>query len=219
MKLAGRSTAFTMAELLVSLAASVVVVGGLLLGSIGLHKTLHETEALVSRYADQRRVIDYLSRDLRRSITIASKDPSGLPTPVAGQSITVTDGAMLLFTLPGYYKSDVPAEADYTQPFQVITTNNGVAYGDASGAASEVIVWFKKVYVPEEGCVCFVRKESTTQEVIVRDAEQLNIRVHFADDAKSCDIEAWFRTPIRGHQQVHMTHDRVLLRNSSEDFE
>lgn len=208
-----------MAELLVSLAASVVVVGGLLLGSIGLHKTLHETEALVNRYADQRRVIDYLSRDLRRSITITAKDPSGLPVSVEGQSITVTDGSMLLFTLPGYYRSDAPADADYTKPFQVITTSDGVAYGDAGGAASEVIVWFKKVYVPEEGCVCFVRKESSTQEVIVRNAEQLNIRVHFAADTKSCEIEAWFRTPIRGHQQVHTTYDRVLLRNSNEDFE
>lgn len=198
------------------MAASAIIIGGLLLGSVGLQKTLHESQAFVTRYADQRRIIDAVARDLRRAILVASKDSSGLPISVAGQSITIAEGAVLIFTVPGYYRSDAPAEPAYDDAWPVISTDTGLAYGDTSGPAPELIGWFKKVFVPEEGSVCFVRKEADHTEVIVRDAESLNLRVTFAADSTSCDIEAWFRTPGRGREQFVTTYDRVLMRNSDE---
>jgi hypothetical protein len=196
------------------MAASVVIIGGLLLGSIGLHKTLHENYVFTTRYSDQRRLIDCLSRDLRRAVFTAATDPSGLPTPVIGKTVTVDESGSLIFTMPGYYRSNVPTETDYDQAYSVIATEEGVEYGDASGSAPAVNVWMKKMYVPEEGCVCFVRKEGETTQVIVRDAATLSISAQFAADGKSCEIAARFVSPVRGHEEFITTFDHVLLRNS-----
>lgn len=194
--------------------ASVVIIGGLLLGSIGLHKTLHENHVFTSRYSDQRRLIDYLARDLRRAVFMAGTDSSGLPIPVTGQTVTINESGSLIFTLPGYYRSDVPTDAGYDEAYSVIATEQGVEYGDASGSAPAVNVMLKKMYVAEEGCVCFVRKEGDAVQVIVRDAASLSISVKFADDDTSCEVAARFVSPIRGHEELITTSDRVLLRNA-----
>ncbi len=206
--------------MLVSMAASVVIIGGLLLGSIGLHKTLHENYVFTTRYSDQRRLIDYLARDLRRAVFIAAKDASGLPIPVTGKTINIDENGSLVFTLPGYYRSNVPTDGNYDQAYPVIATEQGVEYGDSSGAAPTVNVWVKKMYVPEEGCICFVRKEGDTVQVIARDAATLGLTVQFAADETSCEVAARFTSPVRGHEEFVTTFDHVLLRNSDiEDSE
>lgn len=213
-----KSAAFTLAEMMVSMGASVVVIGGLLVSSISLQKTLLDNERFVDLREDQRRVLDYLGRELRRATSVVSKDSTGVPVEVEGETIEVSSESPLIFTLPGYYKNDVPGSADFDKPLEVVTTSDSIGYGTTDGLASPVLVWITKMYVPEEGSVCFVRREANTSQVIVRHAENLHVRVKFSPDGRSCNVESWVRTPIRDHSATLWSYDEVLLRNGDHEL-
>lgn len=209
--------AFTLLELMVSLGASVVVIGGLLISSVGLQKTLFENGNLVEIRENQRRVLDYIGRELRRAVSVASKDSAGLPIAVRGKTITLASETPLIFTLPGYYRSNNPSSSEFDQPLDVIATSDSVAYGDSSGAAPAVLVWITKAFIPEEGSVCLVRRENDTSQIIVRSAEALNVRLRFSDDGYSCRLESWVRTSVRERAVTVWTYDTVLLRNADNE--
>lgn len=217
MKRPAAPPAFTIAELMISMAASMLIVGALLAGTMGLQRSLHASETYGSSQADQRRLIDYLARDLRRSIAIAATDAGGASGMLAGETVTILDKASLVLTLPGYYKNDVPANADFDQPLPVITSNDGASYGTTAGPAPGVVVSYRKVFLPEEGCVCFVRQEADAKHIIVRKAEELSLRVTIARDGQSGGIEAWFRSPFSGVRPLVSTCDQVMLRNRRTD--
>lgn len=218
MKRVAPDRAFTIAELIISMAASMLIVVALLAGSVSLQRSLHASELYGSSQADQRRLIDYVARDLRRAVAIAATDAAGAPSEVTGGMASVTERAALLLTLPGYYKSDVPANADFDQPLPVITANDGVSYGTtATGPAPGVAVSYRKVFVAEEGCVCFVRQEADAQHIIVRGADELALRITIGPDGKSAVIEAWFRAPSSGARPLVSTCDQVMLRNRRTD--
>jgi len=208
---------FTFAELLVSMAVSVMIIGALLGGSVALQRTLRASELYGSSQSDQRRLIDYLARDLRRSIAIAATDAAGLPQTVADETIAVSDRASLVLTLPAYYKSDVPSDARFDQPLPVVTANGSIYYGSSAGPAPGVVVSYRKTFVAEEGCVCFVRQEAEVKQIIVRPAEDLHLRVTVAPDGRSAAVQAWFRSPSHGIRPVVSTYDHVLLRNRRSD--
>lgn len=209
--------AFTIAELIISMAASMLIVGALLAGSMGLQRSLHASEIYGTSQSDQRRLIDYVARDLRRAVAFAATDEGGASGMGAGGTASIADRATLVLTLPGYYKSDVPADADFDQPLPVIASNEGVAYGTTAGPAPGVVVRYRKVFVAEEGCVCFVRQEAETKRIIVRRADDLSLRVTIADDGMSGVIEASFRTPSSGVRPLVSTCDQVMLRNRRAD--
>jgi len=211
--------AFTLAELLVSLAASVFVIGGLLSAVISLQRTLVRNERNVAVREDQRRVLDYLAREMRRATMIATKDGSGLPIGVNGQTIHLSNDTPLIFTLPGYYRSNDPATREFDQPAEVLTNASAITYGDASGPAPQVIVWLSKAYVAEEGCTCFVRKEGAFTRVIARHADSLHVHVHFSADGRVCDIASSARGLAEDHVSVLASFDQVLLRNPDREWE
>lgn len=205
--------AFTLTETMTALAASVIIISGLLVGTIGLHRSLRGSEIYASSYSDQRRLIDYVARDLRRAIGIAATDASGTPRQLTAGMIDISDRASLVLTLPGYYKSNVPTDADFDQPLPATATPTGPQYGTASNPAPPVTVIFRKLFIAEEGRVCFVRQEAAARRTIVRDAQDLHLRATVAEDGKTCALEAWFRSQFSGVRPVVSTFDRVMLRN------
>jgi hypothetical protein len=201
---------------MVSAAGSVLVIGALIVGSLELHKSLHASEVFASSHADQRRLIDYTARDLRRAIAIARSE-AGAVRRAAGETLSLTEGVSLVLTLPGYYRSDAPASADFDQPLPVITFPAGVDYGSSAGPAPGIVVSFRKIFVAAEGCVCFVRQEADASQVIVRRAEDLDLQITVAADGKSCALVASFQsTYSRARPQVS-TYDEIMLRNLRND--
>jgi hypothetical protein len=204
---------FTLAELMIGLAASVVMMGALLLGAVGLQRSLTENETYAVRYSDQRRLIDYVARDLRRSVGLAATDASGSRHVASGETIVLSDLATIVLSLPGYYRSNISTNPEFDQPYGVVTTTGGPAYGDAAGAAPEVSVTFRKVNVAAEGSACFVREEAGATSIIVRRAEALELRATIAPDGRSCVLEAQFRSPYTQIGRVITTRDQIMLRN------
>lgn len=208
-----------MAEVMIGMAGSVIIVGALLFGSIGLQKSLHATELYSSYHADQRRVLDYMARDLRRAIGIASTTTvnGSASTKLASGSISVDEHTGLLLTLPGYYQNNTPKEQSYDQALPVVNGTDRVDYGDKSGPAPGVLVIFRKEFLVSENCVCVIRQEADTAFVIVRHAENMQLQVAIGPDGSSCDVEISFKSPYGNTAPLVTTHDSILLRNIRSD--
>jgi hypothetical protein len=205
---------FTLSEMIVSIGASVVVIGGLLAGCIGLQKALLENERRVGHYSDQRRLIDYVARDLRRALSISVQDAAGT-RGVAGEVLTLDEGSTLVLTLPGYYESEDPAESAYDDPLPVRHYSNGADYGTAMTPASPLTVTYQKI--SNGSMVSFIRQEGARQQLVAPQAEGLKLRLFFADNARSCDMEAIYQTHERGYLQVISTFDQAMLRNPAPE--
>jgi len=210
-----RQSAFTLGEMMIGLAGSVIVIGALLFGSIGLQKSLHASELYAAYQADQRRILDYLSRDLRRSIGIASASTmsGSSATPLAAGAITVESQTALVLTLPAYYQGNEPGANNYDQPLPVMAAGDEVGYGTAAGLAPGVIVIFRKEYIASVGSVCFVRQEAGAKSVIVHHADNLHLQVTVSADGASCVVEVSFQSPYSGVAPLVTTYDSVMLRN------
>lgn len=205
---------FTLVEMMVAAAASVIVMGGLLAGSIGIQRTLHHSEEFSANYSSTRRMIDAVARDLRRSVAIEVVTSGGGSMAANGQTVTLSDEMSVVLRLPGYYRSDDPAHAGFDQPLPVVNTDAGPTYGSGNTPAPTVAVTFRKFFAAHERCVCFVREEAAARQTIVRNADDLHITLSFSPDARSCSIEAWFQSPFSNKRRVVATTDRVMLRNA-----
>ena len=207
-----KRAAFTLAEVMISMGASTVMLCALMLGCVGIQRALHNSEQYATRQADQRRLLDYLSRDLRRAVGIAA-----VVADVPGKidSVSVAGDTALRLTLPAYYQGQMPASADYDQILPVVVTESGVGYG--SGAAPGVTVSIRKAYLAQEKSVCFLRKEAEHEEVIVRDAGAIDLTVTLAEDGRTCRVAVVFRSPYSKTAPLVGTYDQVLLRNLRTD--
>lgn len=213
------SRGFTIAEMMIAMAGSAIIVGALLFTSVGLQKAFRASEVYAAAQADQRRLLDYLTRDLRRAVgvaTITSVNGSS-PAKVGSQPVTVQGETALLLTLPGYYKNNAPGTAEFDQALPVTAVEGRADYGSAVGAAPGVPVIFRKVFVAEEGSVCFVRQEAEAQEVIVRRAEDLKTRVTITPDGTGCLVEVWFASSFGSTKPLVAAHDQIMLRNNRVD--
>jgi type II secretory pathway component PulJ len=160
MRLKARHSAFTLAELLVAVIASVITIGALLVGSIALQKTSCNSERFSTDQSNQRLLMDYVGRDLRRAVAIATQFNGGVANRLVAGSVVIENRTDLVITLPAYYKSNAPTSATYDQPLPVIASGDRIAYGSASGPAPNIRVLYRKIAVAEEGCICFVREEA-----------------------------------------------------------
>ena len=208
---------FSLAEVMVAMVASVLVIGALFTGSIGLQKTAYSSERFATDQSDQRLLMDFLSRDLRRAIGIATVTGLAAPVRLESNSATVENQTDLVITLPAYYKSNVPADAGFDDPLPVIASGDRTAYGDASGPAPSFPVTFRKLFVGEEGCVCFVRQEAAAKRVLIRHADDLHVRLTVAPDGKSCALQTWFAANFGRERPSVTAFDRVMLRNLRVD--
>lgn len=149
MRLAGanpnRAGGFTLTEMLVSMGASTIILGGLMLSSLAMQKSLTGSEKYAVAYSDQRRLIDFIGRDLRRSIGVAATDAGGTRATVTAGTVAISDAATLILTLPGYYRSNVKNSADFDQALDVVGTEARLDYGTATALADPVEVSFRRV--------------------------------------------------------------------------
>ena len=107
-----RSTnAFTLNELMVSMAVVVIIVAVLLTGSIALQRNFNASMQYVRTQTEQVRVLDYMSLDLRRALTVSAAN---------GQ---------LALTIPDYYDAD-------GNPRMPTIADGYAVYGSASNAAA-----------------------------------------------------------------------------------
>ncbi len=211
----GRIRGYTIMELMISLGASAAVVGALLLSSVSLNRALHSSRVYSEAYSDQRRVTDYISRDLRRAVGLAVTDSSGarLGAGDASLSVLVDGRASLILTLPAYYRSNARSDSGYDDPLDVVADATRLDYGTAAGLAPPVEVTYRRMFSAQEKCVCFVRQEAGVDEVIVRKADNLFVQVDLSSDAQSGSIKTWFRSNELGPTPLVSTFDRLLLRN------
>jgi hypothetical protein len=184
-----------------------------------LQRSLHSSEIYAIKQAEQRRLLDSLGRDLRRSIGVATTTTIGGSggIPLTGAAATIENGTSLVLTVPGYYQSNTPGDAAYDQPLPVVEANNYVDYGSGNQHAPGVPIIFRRVYVDSEACVCFVRIEADVQSIVVEDAENMHLTVSMAADGQSAIAEVTYLAPRVGSQTQIAMHDQILLRNIRAD--
>lgn len=200
---------------MISMVGTTVVVGALLLSSIELQKSLHASESYATNQSDQRRLLDCLSRDMRRSIGVATTttvNGSG-GTPLTNGTTTVEDNTALVLTLPGYYQSNSSTDGNYDRPLSVVAADNYVDYGSGSEHAPGVPVIFRKEYVVDQGCMCYVRIEGDAEAILIKHAENFHLTVTISPDGRSGTVQVTYLSPRFGSQTLISMRDEVLLRN------
>jgi Tfp pilus assembly protein PilW len=68
------TAAFTLPELMVAAAISSLMIGGLITGTVALQKGYAAADYSIRCQLDQMRVIDYITRDLRRARSVATEN-------------------------------------------------------------------------------------------------------------------------------------------------
>ena len=86
-----RSAAFTLAEILVGLTLTSVLLVAALTGVVALQKSYAATEGYGTGLADQMRLLDYLAQDLRRACASTGGSPWTVDSDKQGLKITVPD--------------------------------------------------------------------------------------------------------------------------------
>jgi len=207
--------AFTLAELMIGMAASTIIIGALMFSTIELQKSLHASESYASNQSDQRRLLDCLSRDMRRSIGVATTTTVNGSSGVrlAGATAKIEDNTSLVIALPGYYQSNTPDNANYDQALTVVAADNYVDYGSGTNHAPAVPVIFRKEYVESQGCVCFVRIEGDARTILVTKADNFHLTVTMASDGRSGMVNVTFVSPRHDSTTLIAMRDEILLRN------
>ena len=217
MKKSTRERGITLAEVLIAMTGSVLVIGALMAGSLGLQRSFHASESYANSQADERRLIDYVARDLRRAIGLSTCGPGGVPSKLTAGTLLLDDTTTLIVTLPAYYRSNAAADSAYDQALPVVASGDRVAYGTTAGPAPAFPVSFRKLFLAAEHSMCFVRDEGDSRQVIVRRAEELELQIIVAPDGESCALVAQFLAHFSREQPAVAVHDQVMLRNARID--
>lgn len=109
--------AFTLVEMLMTLASSSIVMAAVLVGGVALQRSFAAVEGYSIAEGDQLRVEDYIAMDCRRALT-ASVDTSGT-SPV------------LNLTIPNYYdaNNNTPTWSNAHAVAPTFTSTGGIQYG------------------------------------------------------------------------------------------
>jgi len=135
------ATGFTVAELLVSVAAGAFVLAAVTLASIALQKSFSAADNFLGTQMQQIRIVDYLSRDVRRSyIVTASSDLKTItciiPNYVSGNvRSTPTVRTTATGTVVSYPKSRTVTDAVTTSGSATLTSSTA-AFTSADIGAS-----------------------------------------------------------------------------------
>ena len=136
-----KETAFTVAEMLVALAASTIILAAVVLAGVSLQRSFAATENYSNSEGDQLRVMDYIAMDCRRAVSASVDSNSGT----------------LTLTLPSYYPSPTPASSaspsptptPTATPFNPKLVNGVVAY--TSDGLSTASPWTTTVTYSKSG--------------------------------------------------------------------
>jgi len=216
---AAPTAGFTILELMIAMVGSIIILGSLLAASIGLQKSFGASERYAETQIEERRLIDYIARDLRRAVGVSTRVPASLPDRFSGGDFDLVEGAELILTLPAYYRSNAPADTEYDKALPVIGTSGGrIDYGTVAGPAPPFVVSYRKVFYQPEGTLCFVREEDGVRECVVRDAGALSFQLSApAGGTDNLRLSASFRADFSRTGGVVNVYDEVMIRNQRID--
>jgi hypothetical protein len=114
--------AFTLAEMVVSIACGIIILAAIVLAGVSLQKSYAALEHYSTAEADQLRVLDYIAMDCRRAISASVNSVT-----VNG----VTENALVL-KLPAYYSSSTSNDATFNSP---TIASGTLQFGTISGGS------------------------------------------------------------------------------------
>jgi prepilin-type N-terminal cleavage/methylation domain-containing protein len=132
-QLLSRRGGFTLTEMMVAMAASSVVLGATLTSSTSLQKSFKAVDAYFATHMQQIRIVDYLSRDVKRGLVVtASVDKQTVTISVPNYTIEKGD--------PEYIANE--ATLGMVRQPTIVNTPSGpqVNYGPA-GATTRTVVY------------------------------------------------------------------------------
>ena len=105
------NSGFSLTELLISVSLSAVLAAVLAVGLSSIHRCFSSSESHASSRGKQLRIIDYVSRDLRRALTVQQRPDGGLD-----------------LTIPNFYESANPGDR---KPHMPRVVGGTIRYGDS----------------------------------------------------------------------------------------
>ena len=107
---AKRAAGFTLAELLVSVTITGIILGVLVLAGAGINRRLWATERFFNEVGDENRMMDSVAMDLRRAVRVSLLNGS-TSTPIKdtlGTYYSINSSNTLVISIPDYYGSNTP---------------------------------------------------------------------------------------------------------------
>jgi hypothetical protein len=135
-----------MLELLVSSAAALALLGGLLAAAISIRKSVVATNQFAVNSANETRLMDYVAQDLRRAVRVGMLSGSTNTTMKNYSNFTVTETNILTINIPDYYASNTPdnsaGSSFKTGRYPRGTLNTSVTYnGNADTKLNGIVPW------------------------------------------------------------------------------
>jgi len=123
---------FTIAEMLIATAIASVILALILTSSVALQKSYNEVDNYASTHVQQVRIIDYLSRDVRRGLSVTSD--------IDKQSVTIAIPKYIYQAgdsdLPDASKIDTPRPPNRVRGnFAGVRTSGEINYNEANNTA------------------------------------------------------------------------------------
>lgn len=154
--------AFTLVEMLMTLASSSIVMAAVLVGGVALQRSFAAMEGYSIAEGDQLRVEDYIAMDCRRALTAA-----------------VDVNNTLTLTIPNYYDSnnDKPKWANAHAVSPSFTSDGAIQYA----AGSTTVKYYAMA-------TNFVREVNGTPNVIARNVASFTVSPQDLTSSVSCSI-------------------------------
>ncbi len=229
-----RLAGFSLTELLIAAAISLAMMTAVMMVTVHMRWSFEATEIFSKSQADQIRLIDSVSRDLRNAVSVGINSTDNPVTEDSvNQSNTIGGGTLLVLQVPNRFKSNDPAAAAYRQAQTLYADEDArVWYGDASGSSGYLTVTYRKEArgggLPGYQ---YVRSENGIEEVIATDERnRMDLDVSLVSDGSTAGnnrvfvTECWFAGPFRWPPWDKTTNarvtssDRILLRNPRIDL-
>ncbi len=150
--------AFTLAELMVSVACGTLILAAIVAAGLSLQKSYAATEAYTTAEGDQLRVLDYVAMDCRRATS------ASVGTVTVSNGITNITESQLVLTLQQYYS----ATDDTAVPNTPVLTSGAITYGSGSTVTIKYYVKFYNASASGTGTVGYFVREvitSTTDNI------------------------------------------------------
>src|SRR5262245_24986910 len=102
-----RRSGMTLVEILIAMSVTSIMVAGLTLGSMMLHRSFRAVRHHATNQIQQLRLMDYISLDLRRAVKIDKRTDGGMNMQVPSYYIPRVSSR----AIPGYYDvADTPRQ-------------------------------------------------------------------------------------------------------------
>lgn len=176
----GSHQGFTMAEMLVSMAASVLIILVILACIPAMSKTFVATEGLSIARAAQMRLLDSVAMDLRNTTKIIAPSPALTTVSSTFTGISPSTSGTLTLRTVGYYQNDLDVSGTQSISQQLQTNTlvydgNFLEYASVSGSTHTLVsgtVQYYKANSSKYGTMCYFRKEgSAPAEEIAENAD------------------------------------------------